>query len=99
MPFTDSGRVCRGLSFVNHCRIMSYIIDNIASCIPAAESLSATGEHTRTFLDFVALRSPLSQLSRTRLFAHARGQFGQIRTQELRNAARICNPSILSECT
>ena len=65
MPFTDSGRVCRGLSFVNHCRIMSYIIDNI--CIPAAESLSATGEHTRTFLDFVALQSPLSQLSRTRL--------------------------------
>ena len=43
---------------------MSYIIDNI--CIPAAESLSATGEHTRTFLDFVALQSPLSQLSRTR---------------------------------
>ena len=30
--------------------------------------------------------------------AHARGLFGQIRTQELRNAARICNPSILSEC-
>ena len=24
------------------------------------------GEHTRTFLDFVALQSPLSQLSRTR---------------------------------
>ena len=30
--------------------------------------------------------------------AHARGQFGQFRTRELRNSARICNPSILREC-
>jgi hypothetical protein len=35
-----------------------------------------------------------SQLSRTRV----RGLFGQIRTRELRDSARICNLSIVSEC-